>query len=114
MKILVCGGRDFKRFNLFHDVMEATAKQGDTVIHGHCSTGADRFADLFARRNGLNVQSFPADWLRHGKAAGPIRNQQMIDEGKPDIVIAFPGGRGTADMVSRARKAGIPVTEVPA
>jgi hypothetical protein len=49
-----------------------------------------------------------------GKAAGPIRNQRMIDEGKPDLVIAFPGGRGTADMVSRAKKAGIPVQEITA
>lgn len=45
----------------------------------------------------------------NGKAAGPIRNQRMLDEGKPDLVVAFPGGRGTADMVRRAKAAGVPV-----
>ena len=48
----------------------------------------------------------PADWTKHGKAAGPIRNQKMLDE-CPDLVVAFPGGKGTADMVRRAMKAGI-------
>ncbi len=57
---------------------------------------------------------YEADWHEHGRAAGPIRNARMIAEGRPDLVIAFPGGRGTADMVSRARKAGIEVREVSA
>lgn len=61
-------------------------------------------------------EQYPADWEKHGKAAGPIRNQQMLDEGKPDIVFAFknefgvrswPRG-GTEDMVARAKAAGIP------
>lgn len=55
---------------------------------------------------------YPADWKTHGRAAGPIRNQQMLDEGKPDVVIAFPGGRGTADMKQRARDSHIEVIEV--
>jgi len=53
-----------------------------------------------------------AKWSKHGRAAGPIRNQEMIDECKPDLVVAFPGGRGTADMVRRAKAAGIRVIEV--
>lgn len=55
-----------------------------------------------------------ADWKTHGRAAGPIRNQRMIDEWKPTLVIAFAGGRGTADMIRRAKAAGIEVREVPA
>jgi hypothetical protein len=51
----------------------------------------------------------PADWQKHGTAAGPIRNKQMIVSGKPDLVLAFPGGRGTADMSRRAEKHGIPL-----
>jgi hypothetical protein len=50
-----------------------------------------------------------ADWNTHGRAAGPIRNQRMLDEVKPELVVAFPGGRGTADMVRRAREAGVNV-----
>jgi UDP-N-acetylmuramoylalanine-D-glutamate ligase len=59
---------------------------------------------------GLEV--YPADWKLHGKSAGHIRNQQMLDESKPDIVIAFPGGRGTANMIKRAKKAGVEVFQV--
>jgi hypothetical protein len=55
---------------------------------------------------------FPAQWDRYGEAAGPIRNAWMLEFGKPDLVVAFPGGRGTADMISKARKAGIEVCEV--
>ena len=59
------------------------------------------------------MRIFPADWIRHGRAAGPIRNEQMLREGCPDLVVAFhddPGlGRGTADMVRRALAAGVPV-----
>ena len=53
------------------------------------------------------IELFPADWKVRGRAAGHIRNQQMLDEGRPHLVVAFPGGRGTADMVRRARAAGI-------
>jgi DNA-binding MurR/RpiR family transcriptional regulator len=56
--------------------------------------------------------SYPADWEAYGKAAGPIRNQRMLDEGKPDLVIAFsdlPTTSGTYDMIKRAKAAGIPV-----
>jgi predicted Rossmann-fold nucleotide-binding protein len=55
---------------------------------------------------------FPANWPKHGKGAGFIRNQQMLNEGKPDLMIAFPGGKGTADMIEKAIKAGIKVIEV--
>jgi len=54
-------------------------------------------------------QTFDAEWHRHGKRAGPIRNQRMLEEGQPDLIVAFPGGHGTADMVRRARQAGIEV-----
>ncbi len=54
---------------------------------------------------------FHAEWMKYGKAAGPIRNARMLAEGKPDLVVAFPGGRGTADMLRRVREAGIEVIE---
>jgi hypothetical protein len=55
--------------------------------------------------------AFPADWKRHGKSAGPLRNQEMLDAA-PDLVIAFPGGRGTADMVRRAKSVNVKVIEI--
>lgn len=84
----------------------------DTVIIHGAATGADSLANRWAVVNWVRSEEYPADWKKHGAAAGPIRNQRMIDEGKPDLVVAFPGGKGTADMVSRAKAAGVRVIEV--
>lgn len=69
-------------------------------------------ASSAAIRHGLETESYPADWANFGKAAGPLRNQRMLDEGKPDLVVAFTNdlasSRGTRDMVRRAQAAGIP------
>lgn len=112
MRVLVCGGRKFEDFDL---MLETLSKYfngpGDTLIHG-CAKGADQLAEyvltmhMFSELSNIPaIQRFPADWEKHGKAAGPIRNQQMLDEGKPDLVLVFPGGKGTADMVLKAEKA---------
>ena len=112
MKLLVCGGRDFndpaaveRVLTLIHE------KHGiDTLIHG-AATGADNLASEWATRNNIYQDAFRANWGAHGKAAGPIRNKDMLNHGKPDAVVAFPGGRGTSDMVRRAKKAGVKVWE---
>lgn len=113
MRVLVCGGRDYRNYETVYEWIRDQVDFGGcvTVIHGGCS-GADNVADYVAGELGLDIEVYPADWKRHGKAAGPIRNQQMLDDGKPDIVLAFPGGRGTADMVRRAKAAGVRVVEV--
>lgn len=79
-----------------------------TIIQGG-ATGADRAAYDFAEINFCRREEYPADWKRYGKRAGYLRNQQMLDEGKPDLVVAFPGGIGTANMVDLATKAGVKV-----
>lgn len=83
-----------------------------TIIEGD-ARGADTQAGEIAWLHNFDLKIYPADWNKHGKAAGPIRNQQMLDEGKPDIVLAFhddiENSKGTKDMVKRATKAGIPV-----
>jgi hypothetical protein len=87
------------------------------LIHGG-ATGADTLAGYAAETLDVSfgatwgVVKYRADWKKHGKAAGFKRNQQMLDEGKPDLVIAFPGGKGTADMVRRAEAAGVRVERV--
>jgi hypothetical protein len=119
VRLLVCGGRDYDdRDHIWNTLCDIDAKRGpiEVVIHG-AATGADSEAMIWAqteRTNGRIIKHAPfvADWYTHGKAAGPIRNQRMIDEGKPDLVVAFPGGRGTADMVSRAKTSNIEVFEV--
>lgn len=110
MRVLVCGGRDFSDKVAGWGWLQAVhLKRGITTLIEGGATGADALAASWAVVEGVPIEQFPADWETHGRAAGPIRNQRMIDEGKPDIVVAFPGGRGTADMVRRAEKAGIKV-----
>jgi hypothetical protein len=69
-------------------------------------------AAQWAQGAGVKLETYPAEWDRFGKAAGPKRNQVMIDQGRPDLVVAFAGGNGTADMVNRAKKAGIEVVVI--
>lgn len=110
VRVLVCGGRDFQYKGLVRRVL---IQSGATeVIHGGCRTGADKLADEVAREMGVPVTVYAAMWQVYGRRAGPMRNQLMLDQGKPDLVIAFPGGTGTADMVRRARKTGVRVIEV--
>ena len=109
---LVCGGRAFDDWRAVHRALnEINGSVGVTaVIHGGCS-GADRRAGEWAREWGVVEVAVLPDWKARGRAAGPIRNALMLRDGKPDMVLAFPGGRGTADMVAKARKAGVPVVE---
>ena len=102
MKVLVCGGRHYRDFKSAWEVLNSLNARSpiSCVISGGCS-GADTFANDWAKAGGIESRIFKADWTL-GPAGGPIRNQQMLDEGKPDVVIAFPGGRGTADMVRRS------------
>lgn len=85
----------------------------DAVVEGD-ARGADRLAGEWAYRRGVENIKFCAEWEKLGRKAGPIRNQLMLDEGEPDLVVAFPGGRGTADMMMRARSAGVEVIEAAA
>lgn len=113
MRIVVTGGRDFDNGAAVAMALSAVHRKHniDLLIHG-AARGADTLAANWARRAGIQVATFPADWRTHGKAAGFIRNQSMIDIGKPDACVAFDGGRGTADMVARCAKAGLPVWRV--
>lgn len=77
-------------------------------------TGADRWADEWAIERGVWVGRWFAQWVAEGNAAGAIRNTRMLDEAKPDVVVAFPGRVGTADCMQKARKLGIRVVEIDA
>lgn len=82
---------------------------GDITIISGGARGVDTLAIDWAIVHWCKFEEFKADWSLHGKSAGVIRNQKMLDVGCPDVVLAFPGGRGTADMVSRSEKARIRV-----
>lgn len=108
-RLAVTGGRRYtNRFKVYGDLDRVLAKRGRIVlIHGN-GTGADALAKEWAISRRMPHIAFPADWDGLGKAAGPRRNQQMVDSGL-DGCVAFPGNRGTADMVARCKKAGVPV-----
>ena len=112
MRVLVCGGRDFTDKDFLFAVLDRINSQRPItdVIHG-AARGADALANEWAYQRHVRMWPFPAAWKRDGKAAGPIRNQRMLDEGMPNMVIAFHGGRGTADMIRRALTASIAVLQ---
>lgn len=112
MRVLVCGGRDYNDRARVDQALNDLRPRATTILQGGAS-GADMAARLWANEH-ANSEEYRADWRRFGNRAGPIRNQRMLDDGKPDLVIAFPGGRGTADMVRRAKAAGVEVREIPA
>lgn len=115
MRLLVCGGRDYgdvgKVYDTLDEVHAGSAGPISLVIEGG-ATGADALARKWAKDRRVPVRTYKAHWTKHGNAAGPIRNQLMIDDGKPNAVIAFPGGHGTADMVLRAKAAGLKPLEM--
>lgn len=106
MKLIIAGGRDYI-FDVMDDLKLDVIHQqyGVTLVISGGASGADRGGESWAMARGIPTQIMPADWNKHGRAAGPIRNKQMAE--MADAVALFPGGRGTASMANEAAKAGI-------
>jgi hypothetical protein len=127
-KILVCGGRDFADRALVEEILRpyqdfrrtaalmagppADWLLGPVLIHG-AARGADSIAAQVADGWGWRIRAYPAEWGRYGRAAGAMRNQRMLDVERFGLVIVFLGGRGTADMIARAKRAGVAVQKIP-
>ena len=113
MRILVCGGRDYADTCALAEALDAIGRETAIthLIHG-AARGADSLAAAWAKGRGIPAPAFPADWRKDGRAAGFLRNAAMLRDGRPDLVVAFPGGKGTAHMVKLARAAGVPVREI--
>lgn len=110
MRVLVCGGRDFNDMAMATQALDAIhAQRPITCIIYGAAPGADTLGKLWAQARGIATDPYPADWNKDGRAAGPIRNRRMLHASHPEYVVAFPGGKGTADMVSIATAAGLPV-----
>lgn len=119
--MLVCGGRDYHDKHVLFPALDKMAEECggiELVVHGG-ARGADALADAWAAERGVACEAVLADWNRYGRAAGPMRNAAMLemlkafrDQGKDCIVVAFPGSRGTADMVDRACAADFEVVQV--
>lgn len=128
-RVLVCGGRDFTDVALVFDVLTALhINQAISVIIEGGATGADQHARDWAKHRRVAVETYRPAWddihrpgavVRYRKdgsaydaAAGPWRNATMLRDGHPDLVVAFPGDTGTADMVRQARRAGLEPLEI--
>lgn len=129
MRILVCGGRDYSDRRKVFDTLDDIRKvlPISCIIHGDAK-GADSFGKMYVKyTEGIAEEAYPAKWKDfshpdsvrktgpygdYNVMAGPIRNQQMLDEGKPDLVVAFGGGSGTWDMIKRAKENQVMVLEV--
>ena len=110
MRLLICGDRNWTDAKMIASVLRELNPR--VVIEGE-ARGADSLARIEAERMGIPVLKFPAEWGKYHRAAGPIRNAQMLREGRPDMVVAFhddlDSSKGTKHMVGLARKAGVPV-----
>lgn len=124
MRVLVCGGRNFADYAMVAAVLDKVHAQSPItlLIHGDCNNpddpkfkgeltilGADQLAARWARRKAIPYLSHPADWDKFSGQAGPIRNGEMARQWRPKVVIAFPGDRGTNNMIKQARELGIEV-----
>jgi predicted Rossmann-fold nucleotide-binding protein len=112
MIVLVTGGRDYNDREKLHATLAALHKTRpiQILIHG-CATGADSLAAAWAMNQGIHTAGVPPIWDVYARLAGTRRNGAMLLL-KPELVIAFPGGRGTANMVAQARYNAIKVIMV--
>ena len=109
-RVLVCGGRDYSDRRMVFGTLDYCRQwfaERFILIHGDAK-GADRLVKEWAINHGYPHAGVPANWFYYGKPAGNIRNTSMLLL-KPELLIAFPGGRGTANMVKNANLEGIPV-----
>ncbi len=110
IRIVVCGGRDYADVWAVNETLTRIhVERGIAVIIQGGAPGADEIARIWADEHGVIVETFAADWDRYGKAAGPIRSGEMLTKGNPDGVVAFPGGRGTANCIKQAEALGLTV-----
>jgi YspA, cpYpsA-related SLOG family len=113
-RVLVCGGRNYADAPKVWAILDSIHEEhGITSVFHGAATGADEYAGRWANEHGIHCIPVPADWEQYGRAAGPMRNRQML-AWDPDLVIAFPGGSGTAHMIALAKRVGLPVMEIAA
>ena len=114
MRLLVCGGRHFEDAEMVHHELTALhwRKPISVVVHGSIA-GVGIIAEAWARRHGIAVVRYPPNWEFYGKKAEGLRSDFMLTDSRPDLVVAFPGGRHTADLVQRAINVGLAVLAIP-
>lgn len=109
-RILVCGGREYSDKKNVFEVLSKVVNKEDIIVHGGAS-GADTLTGEYGKEHGIKTEVHYAKWAEYGKMAGPIRNTEMLNSGI-NIVVAFKGGKGTANMVRKAKKENVKVIEI--
>lgn len=109
MRVCVTGGRNYSVTEKVTDALSALSPS--VVIHGGAS-GVDTIAGSWATLHDIPVMVFPANWKVYGPSTGPIRNRQMLVQSKPDVLVVFPGGKGTANCKQTAKDLGIKIIVV--
>lgn len=110
MRVLVCGGRTFDNWRIVRGTLNKLDPAPTVIIQGG-APGADSLAAKYADVHGIPLVTYPALW-KQGRKAGPIRNAFMLQDSRPDIVVAFPGGRGTDNMIKLAETANVFVLKI--
>lgn len=112
MRVIIAGSRNFDDYPLLCTVCDEQLTPGDIIICGK-ARGADTLGERYAVTRGFPVKYYPADWGRHGRGAGYIRNVEMAKNA--DRLIAFWDGqsRGTQHMIDTAGKYGLSVLIIP-
>lgn len=111
--VVVTGGRNYHNWMVTYRTLDRVHRlRTIKMLVSGMAPGLDSMAATWARQRGVPLIEAPADWKRFGKAAGVLRNEAMLVDHEPQVCIAFPGGRGTADMVRRVKARGIPLLQV--
>lgn len=102
-RVIIAGSRSCNNYKQVCDAIEQSGFVLDVVISGH-APGADQLGEYYATNNGIKLETFPADWSKHGKSAGVIRNKQMADTADCLIVIWDGTSKGSQHMINIAKQ----------
>lgn len=110
MNVIIAGTRHNVDPKIVDEAIEESGFEVTGVISG-AALGIDRQGEKWAQKRGIGVRSFPADWKAYGRAAGPMRNEEMAKVGDALIALPCKHSKGTLDMIQRAKRHQIPVFE---
>ena len=111
-RVVVAGSRRFNDYEYLEQkldfVLERKLLTHKVIIHSGMARGADKLGELYAAKNNIPIQQFPADWNTHGKAAGMLRNREMARDADAVVVFIVDDSPGASSMISIAEEKGIP------
>lgn len=106
MRVIIAGGRDYHNYDTLLEAIEEAQFDIKTVISGGAK-GVDALGERYSEENMIDLKIFRADWERHGRAAGPLRNRKMAENADALIAIWDGKSRGTKNMIETAHKVGL-------